>query len=105
MTTSPDLFVLLFINPEMGRVALGGVFTGRHLADSEARRLCPEGSYWNIVETLTNLPLPAGGDEPEGGWFRVPAIPEDERCPACGGCGLNEERTAKCSECKGKGHQ
>lgn len=100
---NPDLFVLLFVNAETGRVDLGGVFDTRFLADLEARRLCPEGSYWNIIETRVNWPMEIEDGAAAEEFFRPPPIPEDQKCPACGGCGLNEERTTRCSECNGKG--
>ena len=38
-------------------------------------------------------------------YCRVPPIPEEQKCPACRGCGLNDERTARCPECNGRGQK
>jgi DnaJ-class molecular chaperone len=97
------LFVVLLINPTAGRVDLLGVFSSQARALAAAVEGCPNQSYWEIVEVALDESLPIQSVELERQMSRPAPIAEEDRCGACCGAGLNDERTALCAECKGSG--
>jgi hypothetical protein len=96
-----DLTVVLFVNPATGRVALCGVFDDPARAELVARTECPRGSWWDLMPVTLNEAL----DTDQDARYKSTAglIAAEDQCPTCRGCGLNEERTAKCDDCRGLG--